>query len=125
MKTKIILLFVTMMFLASINGCKKNEDSGKTGQITFSGSYWSKDGHYIYSVSINGKTGTCDESYPAPACGTISDQSVNFTFPAGTYTFTFTRKILFNGVSSNNESFVSSNSATIPEGGCVSVRWED
>lgn len=106
-----------------LGGCQK-DDSGKTGQVTFSGTYNGK-GDVFYTVTINGKTGTFADSEPAPECGTISNEAASFVLPAGTYKFTFDCKTnyWFTG-NETNESYPGQKTITIPEGGCVSVRWD-
>ena len=122
MKKQIIILSIAFFLVAIIGGCKKDE-SGKTGQVTFSGGFDGKS-NATYTVTINGQSGTFINSSPAPECGTISDETANFALPVGTYTFTFTGKyVSYFDNSVRNDTYSGTKSVTITDGGCVSVRW--
>lgn len=128
MKTKKLfyILLVAMTALFGFSSCNKDEDATKkTGVITFSGTYWDKPGaDYSYTVTIDGKTQTFDEGSPAPSCGTISAETACFTLPVGTYTFTFIRHRNNDNGTIEDSLYPVTNSVTISEGGCLSIRWD-
>ena len=119
MKTKLFFIsiaIVSIVFVIIIGSCKKEKDTEKTGQIIFSMTTTYGD----CSVTINGETKTFDSYLDnPPACGTISTKCANFSLPVGTYTFEFK----YNDGSGPDVDYPGSHSATITDGGCVSVRW--
>ena len=114
---RLFILFMSFTIVAGMMiSCKKKADavSEKTGSVTFSTScYWCSP----YTVNINGNTGTIATGVNnAPACGTVNSNTVNFTLPVGTYSFTITGRT---GIANNT--YHGPNSVTITENGCASV----
>lgn len=116
------IIKVAFVLIVILGGCKKDE---KFGQVTFSGSSSSSICNDLFTVTINGKTGTFPASKTAPICGIINNESFTLTLPVGTYTFTFddVATSWING-SISEYTFNGQKTVNITDGGCVSVRWE-
>lgn len=115
---------ISIVLMAIIGGCKKKDETPKTGKVTFSSAVNFGSNDNTFSVTINGQTQTFTEnSNSEPSCGTVSNSSaVTFTLPVGTYTFTFTDRCIFNG-QVENRTYTGQTSLTITDGGCTVVRF--